>query len=273
MDEIKKAFSSKYRIHFLIFLGVAVAIAGFYIYEKYQAKIAEQEGIMNDFEESIPLKCENGEWIEFPDLENSKTFEKFSGNARFKYDDKNDEFSNADNSQKFLTDENYSLLFFMDRDAYLEGWKIPNSNSIYVKKIRCVGEESDKNIQNQRRKLMDYISRNINSLALEKSQFGEWQVQSFYFHSNNDLYVEYEAVGSQEEDESETEIPYESRLWLIRVANPDRNVPAIETLAYIQENEEDPSKNILKVGQDIYRDEKNFTIYEYDEDQERWILQ
>lgn len=275
MSNIKKDFFSKYKKHILIFFAVAISALGFYAYNKYQEKSIAEEDVFDTFTENIPFQCENGDWIEFPGLEDSEKFDKFVDNVRLKYDDKKNEFSNADNSQKFITDKDYSLYFFMDRDVRLEGWKVPDSNNIYVKKIKCVGEEANKDIQSQRRKLMNYISGNINNIALEKSQYGEWQVQSFYFYNNNDLYVEYEFVGSEEEDEGDEseEIPFEARLWLIRVANPDRDVPAIETLAYIQEDEEDPDKNVLKSGQDLYKNEQNLTIYEYDEDREQWILQ
>jgi len=275
MSNIGKETFLKYKRHLFVFLGVAIIAVGFYAYNKYQEKLLIQEDAIDAFMENIPFQCENGDWIEFPDLEDSKTLDKFVGNARLKYDDKKDEFSNADDSQKFVTDEKYSLSFFMDRDARIEGWKIPNSNNIYVKKIKCVGEEANKDIQSQRRKLMNYISENINNIALEKSQYGEWQVQSFYFYNNNDLYVEYEMANSEEEDAADEaeELPFEARLWLVRIANPDRDVPAIETLAYIQEDEDDPNKNVLKIGEDIYKDVQNLTIYEYDEDRAQWILQ
>ncbi|HRY82954.1 MAG TPA: hypothetical protein P5099_04055 [Candidatus Moranbacteria bacterium] len=275
MRNIGKETFLKYKRHFLVLFGVAIIAAGFYAYNKYQEKLFIQEDAIDAFMENIPSQCENGEWIEFPDLEDSKTLDKFVGNARLKYDDKKDEFSNADNSQIFVTDEKYSLSFFMDRDARIEGWKIPDSNNVYVKKIKCVGEEANKDIQSQRRKIMNYISGNINNIALEKSRNGEWQVQSFYFYNNNDLYVEYEMVNPEEEDaaDEDEELPFEARLWLIRIANPDRDVPAIETLAYIQEDEDDPDKNVLKIGQDIYKDVQNLTIYEYDEDRSQWVLQ
>ena len=275
MDNIGKETFLKYKRHFFVFLGVAIIAAGFYAYNKYQEKLLIQEDAVDAFMENIPSQCENGEWIEFPDLEGSKTLDKFVGNARLKYDDKEDEFSNADSSQIFVTDEKYSLSFFMDRDARIEGWKIPDSNNIYVKKIKCVGEEANKDIQSQRRKIMNYISGNINNIALEKSRNGEWQVQSFYFYNNNDLYIEYEMVNPEEEDaaDEEEELPFEARLWLIRIANPERDVPAIETLAYIQEDENDPDKNVVKIGEDIYKDVQNLTIYEYDEDKSQWVLQ
>lgn len=275
MNNIGKEFFLKYKKHFFVFFGVAIIAVGFYAYNKYQEKLLIQEDVVDAFMENVPSQCENGEWIEFPDLEESKTLEKFVGNARLKYDDKKDKFSNADNSQEFVTDEKYSLSFFMDRDARIEGWKIPDSNNIYVKKIKCVGEEANRDVQAQRRNIMKYISENINNIALEKSREGEWQVQSFYFYNNNDLYVEYEAVSPQEEDmaDEEEDIPFAARLWLVRIANPERNVPAIETLAYIQEDENDPDKNVIKIGEDIYKDVQNLTIYEYDEDKAQWVLQ
>lgn len=259
--------SKKYPKYVLIFSGIIVIILGFYFYGIYQEKQIIKETVIEDVEEKIPQNCENGEWVTFPDLENAGQHEKFAENIRIKYIEGKEIFSNEDGSKTFITDKNYSLFFFVDRDVRVEGYKL-SEKEIYIQKIKCVGVEANKDIQNQRRKIMNYISKNINSLALEKSDNGQWQVGTFYFVNDSDLYVQYETEKSFTE-----EAPYDSHLWLIRVSKLDRDVPVIETLAYIQENDEDPEKNILKKGEDLYKDVKNLIIYEFDEDANQWVLQ
>lgn len=251
----------------MLLLAAVVLVAGFYAYKSYSAKQIEEEDVLDTFDEAIPAQCENGEWIVFPDPDNKGKYAKFSENAKIKYAEAGNKFTSEDGSKIFLTDKNYSLFFFMDRDVRIEGYDMGGQGK-YVQKIKCVGEEANKDIQDQRRHLMDYISGNIDSIALEKSSQSPWQINSFYFVNGTDLYVEYESPESFSED-----APYDGRLWLIRATKLDRSVPRIETLAYIQEDAEDPDKNIIKVGEDLYRDNKNMTIYEYDDDAKRWALQ
>jgi hypothetical protein len=128
--------------------------------------------------------------------------------------------------------------------------------------------EADRVIVGDRKVLMNYIKDNINTLALEKAPKNDWQVETYYFINDTDLYVQYETSGSFME-----EAPYDSHLWLIRVSHVKSGVPAIETLAYIEEDVEDPRKNVVKQGVDIYREAKNLTIYEFDADLNQWTLQ
>lgn len=263
--ELKKSyFLNKYCF---IFLGTALVVFGFFGYQAYSNKQAVHNDVIDSFEESIPAKCENGEWIEFPDLEKPEQYEKFVGNDRLKYDEKKEVFDGADGARTFSTDANYSLFFFMDRDVRIEGYALRDSE-IYVKKIKCVGVETNKDVLQARRKLMNYVKDNINTLALEKGPKNDWVVETFYFINDTDVYVQYESESSFEDDSL-----YDSRLWLIRASELDRDIPVIETLAYIQEDAEDPEKNIVKQGKDLYADAKNLTIYEFDEDANQWMLQ
>lgn len=264
-----KKMNKKYfkREYLFLFLAILVSAAGFWGYDFYEKKKWEREDVIDTFEENIPLQCENGNWIEFPDLENQEQYEKFSGNEKLKYDEKNDVFLGSGNSNTFSVNSDYSLTFFMDRDVRIEGYKLPD-NQIYVKKIKCVGVEANQDVLKARRNLMNYISSNINSLALEKASKNDWQVETFYFVNDADLYVQYESEGSFLE-----ETPYDSRLWLVRVKDMSRPVPMIETLAYIQEDADDPEKNVTKQGNDPYKDAKNLTAYEFDEDANQWVLQ
>lgn len=251
----------------MLLLAAVILVVGFYAYKAYSVKQIEKEDVVDTFEETIPAKCEKGEWIVFPALESPGRYQKFSENVKIKYVKDKDKFTSEDGSKIFSTDQDYSLFFFMDRDVRIEGYDMGEKGN-YVQKIKCVGEEANKDIQAKRRKLMGYINGNINSIALEKSSQSPWQINSFYFVNDTDLYVEYESPESLSGDGQ-----YDARLWLIRATKLDRNVPEIETLAYIQEDENDPDNNILKVGEDIYRDNINMTIYEYDEDLKQWVLQ
>lgn len=264
MNKFKKYFKHKF---ILFLLGAAVLTAGFFGYQSYTNKQAIVSEVIDTFEENIPAQCEKGEWIEFPDIANPTQYEKFIGNAKLQYDEQQDTFLGAEGEPIFTISDGYSLWFFMDRDVRIEGYQVKD-NEVYIKKIKCVGAESDQNMLQMRRKLMNYITKNINTLALEKATKNDWQVETFYFTNDTDVYVQYESEGSFME-----EAPYDSRLWLIRASKMDRNIPMIKTLAYIQEDAEDPEKNILKQGEDIYAEAKNLTIYEFDEDAKQWILQ
>ncbi|MFA4817350.1 MAG: hypothetical protein WC608_01335 [Parcubacteria group bacterium] len=257
----------------LIFLIIIILIAGgYFAYQYYQKKTLSSfnsDMQMSDFEDKIPLQCENGEWTEFPDYTQTGNISEFKGNASLKMQD-SDNFTNEDGSIAFTTDENYSLSFFADKEVYMEGSDISSGDKkeIYVKRIKCVGEEANTDIQSARQKLMTYISGNINNLALEKSPNGVWQINTFYFASDSDLYVEYESLGSVGGDD-----PYDGRLWLIRATKLERAAPVIETLAYIQEDAEDPDKNVLKQGADIYKDGTGMATYEFDVDANKWVMQ
>lgn len=266
---MKQMKTKKKYIYFLM----AVLIAGGYflytIYQKKQDADFAQEVQISDFEDNIPSQCENGEWTEFPDYNESGEFSEYEGNANIK-NISDEKFTNQDGSLSFTTDKNYSLTFFVDREVRIEGSEIGSQGKqeIYVKRIKCVGKEANKDIQSERQNLMTYISGNIGSLAMEKSHGSVWQVQTFYFINDTDVYVEYESLGSFGGD-----APYDARLWLIRASRMDGSVPIIETLGYIQEDENDPDKNVVKVGQDLYKDAGNMTVYEFDSDKKIWALQ
>lgn len=264
MNKFKKYLKHKF-IFFL--LSAAILTAGFFGYRSYTDKQAVVSETVDTFEENIPVQCENGELIEFPDISNPTQYEKFSGNEKLQYDESENVFLGAEGAPVFSIDKDYSLWFFIDRDVWIEGYQIKD-NEVYIKKIKCVGAEADQDILQMRRKLMNYITKNINTLALEKAAGGDWQVTTFYFANDTDVYVQYESEGSFME-----EAPYDSHLWLVRASKMDRNIPLIKTLAYIQEDAEDPEKNILKQGEDIYAEVKNLTIYEFDEEANQWILQ
>ncbi len=256
-----------------IYLAAAVlVIAGYFFYTIYQKKQSaefELEVQVADFEDKIASQCENGEWIEFPDYSQGGKFSEYKDNVNLK-SESDDEFTNQDGSIVFVTDENYSLEFFSDREVRIEGLNIGNQDNqkIYVKKIKCVGKEANADSRNQRQNLMKYVSENINSLAIENSRGGNWQVETFYFANDTDVYVEYESPGSITGDS-----PYDARLWLIRASKMDSSVPAIETLAYIQEDEIDPEKNVVKFGQDLYADMEDMLVYEFDNEKKSWVLQ
>jgi len=256
----------------VLLIIIVLIIGGYFAFQYYQKKSLESfnsDNQMSDFENKIPLQCENGDWTEFPDYAQAGNFSQFKGSTILKMPSA-DQFTNADSSIAFTTDENYSLAFFADKSVYIEGPDISSGDKkeIYVKRIKCVGEEANADIQSQRQNLMNYISANINSLALEKSANSGWQINTFYFVNDTDLYVEYESPESVGGDK-----PYDGHLWLIRATKLERPVPVIETLAYIQEDENDPDKNILKQGTDLYKNATGMATYEFDTDANKWVMQ
>lgn len=263
-DFRKKYFKDEY---VFLFLAAAIVAVGVFGYSQYSFRETAKEDTVDNFEDSLPNHCENGDWIEFPDLEDASRYENFSGHEKFAYDEKKNVFMSGDGARTFSTDKNYSLFFFMDRATQVDGYKLKD-DEIYVKRIKCVGEEADKTVVEDRRKVMGYIAANINSLALEKAPQEDWQVETFYFANSTDVYVQYESQGSFMD-----EAPYDSHLWLVRVSDLGNDIPTIKTLAYIQEDPEDASKNIVKQGEDLYKDAKNMTVYEFDEGVNQWVLQ
>jgi hypothetical protein len=250
-----------------IFLGAAIIAVGTFGFRDHLYKSGQVEDAVDTFEDTMPAQCENGDWIEFPDMADANQYEKFLGKEKLSYDEANGTFTSEDGTKKFMTDEQYSLFFFVDRNVQIDGYKLKNGE-IYAKKVKCIGAESDKNALYTRRKLMNYIKDNINSVAPEKAPHDVWQVENFYFVNDTDLYVEYETEGSFME-----EAPYDAHLWLIRVSAWSGDVPVIQTVAYIQEDPDDFDKNIVKQGEDIYKDTKNMTIYEFDDETNQWALQ
>lgn len=257
----------------ITFAVILILVAtGYFAYQYYQEKTLDNfnsDVQMSDFESKLPLQCEKGEWTEFPEYAKSGNFSQFSGNATLKMQNP-DQLTNADGSTSFTTDENYSLSFFADKAVRIEGLDISTGDKkeIYVKRIKCVGEEANHDIQSQRQNLMNYINANINTLALEKSSNSGWRINTFYFANDKDLYVEYESPESIGGDKL-----YDGHLWLIRATKLERPIPVIETLAYIQEDENDPDKNILKQGNDLYKTSTGMATYEYDDDAKQWVMQ
>lgn len=265
----------KFKSFFYIAFIAAAIFTGYFINKQYQKRQAVQtleEAKIGAFEEKIPDLCERSEWIEFPAYENVGSTNDYQKNVilQDKGEDDDEKYADEDGNNFFVTAENYSLYFFVDRDVRVEGVLTGNQDSreIYVNKIKCVGPETNEAMRTERQNLMKYITANINTLALERSKDGSsWTVQTFYFYNDSDLYVQYESKTSFIGDS-----PYDSRLWLIRVSKLDREVPVIETLAYIQEDEDDSEKNIVRQGKDIYKDEENLTVYEFDPKENRWVL-
>jgi len=263
----------KVRSTTIAFIAVLlILIGGAFLYLRYDEKQLVIENLTDDFEDQLPSKCEDGEWASFPAYSGAKNLGVYKGDLKLKGTENLDNFTNEDGSVIFTVSDDYSPSFFIDRLVAIEGVKTGNQEGkeVYINKIKCIGEETNKKVQNQRAAIMAYVDENINEIAPEKSANSDWQVETFYFHNETDFYVEYESVASFFE-----EAPYDARLWLVRASYSDENsdAPKLETLAYIHEDAEDPEKNILKQGEDIYKDVQNFVVYEFDGDLNRWTLE
>jgi hypothetical protein len=260
------------KIHFkdetiFLFLGAIIVAVAIFGVADYFYKQSSEEEVVEVFDEYLPAKCENGNWIEFPDPAEKEKIQEFKGQEKLKYDEAKEFFSGEDGTRVFLTDERYSLFFFIDRKIEIEGYQLKDG-AVYIKKAKCVGIEADRDVLSKRRNLMTYIRDNINDLVPEKAPNNDWQVETFYFATDTDVYVQYESEGSFME-----EAPYDSRLWLVRVTNQNQVVPTIETLAYIIEDAEDSARNVVKEGVDLYKEMANMIIYEFDEEFNQWVLQ
>ena len=238
-------------------LLVAVILYGLFILINERSdEVSESDILEADFSKN----CEAGNWINFSENTN-KLNEIYEGKL---ISDEEENVISEDKSRIFAVSEEYSLDYFIGKKVGIEGNKEDN-DKIKVQRIRCVGEETKPENVKFRRSLMKYVDDNMNSIAIEKPQKGEWMAEEFYFVNNENFYVYY---SSYEEDDEDYE---ENRLLLLRSQKKDSPYD-LKQLAYIIPSSEEDEEAEVKFGEDIYEDQKDIIIYEYDYDEEEWLL-
>jgi hypothetical protein len=216
-------------------------------------------------------QCENGEWMKITDLSGETS--TVSGTLRKVYPD--DEASKAfqnypyylEGSDKIaLTGKDLTKIDnFEDREVEVQGVKSADAKSLEISQIRCAGKETDKNIITQRNKLLDYIAKNINSIAPKKAPYQKWTVDIVDIVDENNVYIEY--YDTVEDDENSDVSADTGRKILAEItANSDGSYSA-KVLAYWEMGEDD---YVLKTGTDKFENVDEVTSFQYDSDAKTW---
>jgi len=234
----------------------AIILYGLFIFINERSDKVSESDI---FEADFSKNCEAGKWISFPGDAN-KPNDSYKGKLIL---NEEGNLISEDGSRAFIVPEEYSLNYFTNRKVEIEGNK-KSDREIQVQKIRCIGEETKPENVAFRRNLMNYAASNINNIAPEKPRKGKWAAEEFYFVDNNNFYVFYSSYDENDEDYEE------DRLLLLR-AREKNNPFGIEQLAYIIPSNEDEEAEV-KFGEDIYKNQKDIIIYEYDDNEEQWLL-
>jgi hypothetical protein len=261
MEENKETKEVKINVwKILVVLIIVLGAYGLFIYFREQKNGLSESDIL---EASFSQKCEAGEWIEFPSDKKYELPEDYNGKVIFNDSEKP---VSEDGKISFAVASGYALDYFSSRTVEIQGAKSANdSQAIFVNKIRCAGEETKKETIDYRQKMMDYLAKNINDLAPEKPHKSEWGVIGFSFVDNSNLYVDYSA-----EDENDDNY-YEEGTLLLRV-NESESGFNVERLAHIIPSGGESEEDVVKEGEDIYKDREDLVDYEYDEDQGKWIM-
>lgn len=235
----------------------AVVLYGLFIFISERSdKVSESDILEADFSKN----CEAGKWISFPGDANEPD-DSYKGKLIWGEDEN---MISEDESRAFVVSEEYSLDYFANRKVEINGIKISDRET-KVQKIRCIREETKPENIEFRRNLMNYVTGSINNIAPEKPQKGEWIAEEFYFVDNNNFYVSYSSYDEDDEDYGE------DGLLLLRAR--EKNSPfGVEQLAYIIPSSDEDGEAEVKLGEDIYKDQKDIVIYEYDDDESQWML-
>lgn len=275
-------------------VAVALIFAGFLWYQSYARKgksltAPAQTGVGADdsFENSIDsgnladeetgedetdynAMCENGEWLKIADQ--SGEISSVTGTLRKVYpDDESNEFKNylyyVEGAESYgITGSNlFKLDYFEDREAEVQGVKNAAKKEIAVSQVKCTGKETNKDVLNQRKNLMNWLATNINAIAPQKAKYQKWAVDIVDFVDENNAYVEYyDTVEDNEDSDVEDDT---SRRVLVETSAKAGGGYDVKVLAYWEMGEDD---YVLKTGTDKFEDSEEIASYQYDPEDQTW---
>ncbi|OGI26454.1 MAG: hypothetical protein A3J76_00680 [Candidatus Moranbacteria bacterium RBG_13_45_13] len=214
--------------------------------------------------------CESGESVEI--ASQSGTLSSATGKLRKVYpDDPSSQFKNylyyleGTESLGITGDKLYKLDYFEDREVEIQGVKNDAKKEIAIAKLKCAGAETDKNLLESRKKLMNYLAANINSIAPQKAKYEKWTVDIVDFVDANNVYVEYyDAVEDNESSDVEDDT---SRRVLLETAAKSGGGYDAKVLAYWEMGEDD---YVLKTGTDKFEEVEEVASYQYDPEDKTW---
>lgn len=278
---------------------IALVFAGFLWHQSLKAKKnnsaskvegkkvadVEQSGNVDDIQDSQLLDeegeafgdqdfnaiCESGEWTKI--TEETAGLTTVSGKLRKVYPD--DEaskpfkdfvfFLQGTQSVGLTAEKPVTLDFFEDREVEIQGVKDAAKNAIAVAQIRCAGQETNKDLIGERKKLMDFIAANINNIAPQKAKHQKWTADIVDFVDEKNVYVEY--YDTVEDDEnSDIDEDTAKRVLLETSAKAGGGYDA-KVLAYWEMGEDD---FVLKTGTDKFENVEDVTSYQYDPETKIW---
>ena len=241
----------------IIFVGYA---AYAFFRSKNEEKKLEKEAV-EKASEAFPRLCEAGGWIAVSKGSTNSKGEPYQ--AKTKLASKDGIWEDEKGENIFISSPDIPFDYFSGKEVELNGVKTgqKDNKEVFVNKLRCAGIESNKELFANRRKLMDYVSKNINTLSDIKAQAG-WKVEAFYFVSESDFYVEYASV------ENNREIMQ----WLARASKFKRSKPVIESLAYFKIDPDSRKKELIK-GEDSQKRDANLSKYIFNPTAKKWEIQ
>lgn len=240
--------------------------------EESLAEVSEDDNAIEQEEQEVDYNaiCEGGEWVRI--AEQSGTLSTVSGRLRKVYpDDPSREFRNylfyiegAENLG--ITGKDlFKLDYFEDREVELEGVKNSEKKEIAISQVRCTGKETDKSLISERKKLMEYLAANVNSLAPHKAKYQKWTVDIVDFVDEKNVYVEY--YDTVEDDETSDVDEDTSRRILVETSAGPGGAYNAKVLAYWEMGEDD---YVLKTGTDKFEEADVIASYQYDSENKTW---
>ncbi|MDI6778290.1 MAG: hypothetical protein QMD77_03795 [Patescibacteria group bacterium] len=272
---------------------VALVFAGFLWYQSYAKKgmktaqnqmdaggkeslenvISDEmagEGLNEEDETDYNAICEKGEWLKIADL--SGEMSTASGKLRKSYpDDEANAFKNypyyieGAQSVGITGDKIFKLDYFEDREVEVQGVKNADKKEIAVSQVKCGGKETDKNVLDQRKNLMNWLAANINSIAPQKAKYQKWTIDIVDFVDEKNAYVEY--YDTVEDDENSDVSDDTSRKILVEATVKPDGKYDVKVLAYWEMGEDD---YVLKTGTDKFEDVEDVVSYQYDPEKKTW---
>ena len=232
---------------------------------------ADDEIFSEEDETDYNAICEKGEWLKIADQSGDTS--NVSGKLRKVYpDDTPSQFKSyryyieGTESSGLTGSDLFKLDYFEDREVEVQGLKNAAKNEIAVSQVKCAGAETDKDLIESRKTLMNWLATNINSVVPQKAKYEKWVVLTVDFVDERNVYVEY--YDSIEDDENSEIEEDTAKKVLLETAAKSGGGYDIKSLAYWEMGEDDFE---LKTGTDKYENVDDFIAsFEYDPELNTW---
>ncbi|GEM_PF-1200426 len=233
----------------------------------------EDNGIT--FELSLIDSCDSGEWVDAGREVSVREMKEFSGVV-----------TSADETEqnKYMFENGYNLIFprvefgeFLD-DRSVIVKAILDGDNLEVYQVKCIeatqrGEVLEKEVINEEtksfeQKAMIHINDSIASLTKKK---GDWEVISYLWPNKDYVYVEFSAIGSDEEvliGEVLESDEVDSFLLLLKITKVESDINT-EEIGLLKLDEDD--EWIAERGEDLFDDVDEGRLFDFDSDLGKWV--
>ncbi len=240
-----------------IFLSIfIVSFSAFLFFVDQDGKYDEHYELMSH----VAQYCESGDWVDIPTY--SFRDEKFTENANFQgkiitADMRMKKMTDERSELLFVTNPNFSLVFFGGRDVEIAGRYKEGSQKkvLYVDRIKCIGAEAQENIKDERQEMMQFITKNKNNIIEDPDEF---IVEDITFVDESVVYV----YMVQKNGENRMQ-----KLYLVQMEKNNDSYTMFTLATYKLDNQ----KFVLVDGVDDYKNARQ-TVYEYNKKADRWTL-